>query len=255
MGTFNISSTGNFLFVKFLSDTFTSKKGFHAIIHYGNPTHLNRYHDKNIIHIIFLDNCATISNGNDVFCNCNLLCSQNEGDCDSHDDCQDGLACGSNNCPASLSLDFEVDCCYQSSVGHENFCTIANPCGGNEGHCDSHDECHENHFCGYKNCPDYLGFASYTDCCYNATHLENGCMYSFVHKQRIVGGVSAESPIPWQVAVVTKKTEGYSLCGGSILDDKTILSAAHCFEKHDSPSYIRAGSLYYNQSGQVGSPT
>ena len=78
-------------------------------------------------------------------------------------------------------------------------------------------------------------------------------MYSFVHKQRIVGGVSAESPIPWQVAVLTKKTEGYSLCGGSILDDKTILSAAHCFEKHDSPSYIRAGSLYLNQSGQVGS--
>ena len=78
-------------------------------------------------------------------------------------------------------------------------------------------------------------------------------MYSFVHKQRIVGGVSAESPIPWQVAVVIKVTEGHKLCGGSILDDKTILSAAHCFEKHDSPSYIRAGSLYLYQNGQVGS--
>ena len=43
LGTFNITSTGNFLFVKFETDTFTSKKGFHAIIHYGNPTHLNGY--------------------------------------------------------------------------------------------------------------------------------------------------------------------------------------------------------------------
>ena len=27
--------------------------------------------------------------------------------------CQDGLVCGSNNCPASLGFDSEVDCCYQ----------------------------------------------------------------------------------------------------------------------------------------------
>ena len=37
---------------------------------------------------------------------------------------------------------------------------------------------------------------------------------------RIVGGSEAESPIPWQVTV--------SNCGGTILDEYTILSAAHC---------------------------
>ena len=46
------------------------------------------------------------------FCNCNT-CSENEGDCDAHDECQDGHLCGSNNCPTSLGFDSEVDCCYQ----------------------------------------------------------------------------------------------------------------------------------------------
>ena len=64
------------------------------------------------IHItLSLVNCGTASNGDDEFCYCNT-CSENEGDCDSHDECQDGLACGSNNCPVSLGFDSEVDCCY-----------------------------------------------------------------------------------------------------------------------------------------------
>ena len=57
-----------------------------------------------------LVNCATVSNGEIAFCHCNT-CSENEGDCDAHDECQDGLSCGSNNCPASLGFDSEVDCC------------------------------------------------------------------------------------------------------------------------------------------------
>ena len=42
---------------------------------------------------------------------------------------------------------------------------------------------------------------------------------------RIVGGDNAPSPIPWQVRVAV----GGFLCGGTILDETTILSAAHCF--------------------------
>ena len=40
-------------------------------------------------------------------------------------------------------------------------------------------------------------------------------------------------------------------CGGTILDASTILSAAHCFPKSDSPSTIRAGSLNRWSGGQV----
>ena len=64
---------------------------------------------------IFLVNCANASNGEFGFCHCNT-CSENEGDCDAHDECQDGLICGSKNCPASLGFDSDVDCCTKSKI-------------------------------------------------------------------------------------------------------------------------------------------
>ena len=54
-----------------------------------------------------------------------------------HIECQDGLACGSNNCPASLGFDFEVDCCY-SCPG-----TCGNPSWKGDNYCDD-----ENNYCG-----------------------------------------------------------------------------------------------------------
>ena len=66
--------------------------------------------ENSIANTLSLVNCATASNGDDEFCYCNT-CSENEGDCDAHDECQDGLFCGSNNCPASLGFESEVDCC------------------------------------------------------------------------------------------------------------------------------------------------
>ena len=54
-----------------------------------------------------------------------------------HIECQDGLACGSNNCPASLGFDFEVDCCY-SCPG-----TCGNPSWKGDNYCDD-----ENNNCG-----------------------------------------------------------------------------------------------------------
>ena len=93
-------------------------------------------------------------------------CGEDEGDCDSHNMCQDGLVCGLNNCPASLGFDPEVDCCYNATVGDEDFCTTTNPCGEDEGDCDSIDECLDGLDCGSNNCPTSLGFSSEVDCCY-----------------------------------------------------------------------------------------
>ena len=36
-----------------------------------------------------------------------------QGDCDFEHQCQFGLMCGYNNCPVSLGLDSEIDCCYK----------------------------------------------------------------------------------------------------------------------------------------------
>ena len=74
--------------------------------------------------ILYLVDCTTTSPsiGDDEFCNCNT-CSENEGDCDAHDECQDGLFCGSNNCPVSLGYGSEVDCCTKGKIRKYVNCT------------------------------------------------------------------------------------------------------------------------------------
>ena len=112
------------------------------------------------------------ANEND-FCSSQNPCGTNQGDCDTHDECQDGLVCGSNNCPDSLGYHSEFDCCYHPTVGDELFCTNNNPCAIDEGDCDSDNECLDNFFCDTtSNCPAYLGFASDMNCCSSGS----GCM-------------------------------------------------------------------------------
>ena len=113
----------------------------------------------------YTDCCYNAALGAEDFCSIDEPCEADEGDCDSHDECQVGLACGSSNCTASLGSDSDIDCCYQPSVGDEHFCINTNPCGEDEGDCDSHDECNDGLICGSNNCPLGLGFSSETDCC------------------------------------------------------------------------------------------
>ena len=102
MGSFNVSSNGNTLFVKFKSNNGVSADGFIATIHY------------------VIVNCATVSNGDDRFCNC-YACSENEGDCDYNHHCQNNHFCGSNNCLASLGFDSEIDCCSSTQIMSPNY--------------------------------------------------------------------------------------------------------------------------------------
>ena len=50
---------------------------------------------------------------------------------------------------------------------------------------------------------------------------------------RVKGGRSALSTIPWQVYLEVKydriKKTVSNVCGGTILNERTILTAAHCF--------------------------
>ena len=55
---------------------------------------------------------------------------------------------------------------------------------------------------------------------------------------RIIGGITADKPIPWQVQV-RKYRNSEVYCGGTIIDRYTILSAAHCQIKRDQ--FIVAG--------------
>ena len=64
------------------------------------------------------DCCYNATLGDWNFCSTDNTCGQNEGDCDSHDDCQDGLFCGTNNCPDSYNFEYDVDCCYETTCCH-----------------------------------------------------------------------------------------------------------------------------------------
>ena len=101
-------------------------------------------------------NCTTVSNGEIVFCYCNT-CSENEGDCDAHDECQDGLVCGSNNCPTSNGFDSEVDCCYHN----DNQC---------------YDTCYKESWKGDGSCDDYNNNCGCEwdggDCCGNDVNID-----------------------------------------------------------------------------------
>ena len=48
-------------------------------------------------------------------------------------------------------------------------CTDSKPCGVNEGHCDSNDECYGDLLCGTENCSP--SFPYYIDCCYDSTGI------------------------------------------------------------------------------------
>ena len=60
---------------------------------------------------------------------------------------------------------------------------------------------------------------------------------------RIVGGQEAAGPIPWQVSVRELTASGWSRpCGGTILDSKTVVTAAHCRMDYIN-GYVMAGKV------------
>ena len=118
------------------------------------------------------DDCCYVPSpsvvGDEDFCTTVIPCGVDEGDCDSHEECQENLICGSDNCLNLLGFDQETDCCYNNSqlvVGDEDFCTSKTPCQQDQGDCDTHDDCMNELLCDAKNCADSLGFESEVDCC------------------------------------------------------------------------------------------
>jgi hypothetical protein len=68
---------------------------------------------------------------------------------------------------------------------------------------------------------------------------------------RIVGGVVAkEKAWPWQVIYYLKTERGYIYCGGSIIDQKWILTAAHCTHSLNPSDYS-----VYEGTNTIAGPT
>ena len=84
--------------------------------------------------------CDIVSNGDIGLCHCNP-CSEDQGDCDSVYECEEDLVCGSNNCPASLGFDPDVDCCYPDDNQCYDIC--GSPTWKADNYCDD-----QNNNCG-----------------------------------------------------------------------------------------------------------
>jgi secreted trypsin-like serine protease len=70
--------------------------------------------------------------------------------------------------------------------------------------------------------------------------------------RRIVGGERADiRQHPWQVALDIKLDGQTHLCGGSIIADRWVLTAAHCFKRSTKPGDVRAnaGATNYVMEG------
>ena len=78
------------MFIRFQSDSVLSARGFQAVFSYM-PHGL----------------------GGINFCSTSHLCEVDQGSCDGDYECAGGLKCGYNNCPASLELEYWVNCCYE----------------------------------------------------------------------------------------------------------------------------------------------
>jgi len=72
---------------------------------------------------------------------------------------------------------------------------------------------------------------------------------------RIINGKTAPSPIPWQVHLRQGSPTGSFgyFCGGTIIDAKTILTAAHCFHGMNlkgTDFFVTAGIVHVDGAGQ-----
>ena len=55
-------------------------------------------------------------------CNSTMRCGLGQGDCDSDNDCGDGLECGTDNCNNFFpEADPEADCCIKPGEAMNNF--------------------------------------------------------------------------------------------------------------------------------------
>jgi secreted trypsin-like serine protease len=72
-------------------------------------------------------------------------------------------------------------------------------------------------------------------------------------ERKIVGGVDTTiEEHPWQVALSIQSPDGTNFCGGSLIQDRWVLTAAHCFpSKNATAARVKAGQTNHSAGSWI----
>lgn len=110
--------------------------------------------------------CHVGAPGDETYCTETCPCTIGEGDCDSSNQCEDGLRC-SFNVGADFGYAPTVDVCTcpdASDLGDSSFCSALCPCSEGQGDCDEDTECGTGLTC-YSNVGAFYDLEADDDVC------------------------------------------------------------------------------------------
>lgn len=244
------TSNSNQMTVTFYSDAALVDRGFNATFSAFEPSNPcpdkflcknNRCVDQ-ALRCDGWNDCKDFSDELNCVCDATMLrcnngyCKPAYWKCDSVDDCgdkSDELNCG---VPCKLG---EFTCGNGKCISDKQRCDGRKDCDDNsdEMDCGRTIICPENVYtcknkeCVYKKNPECDGEK---DCADGSDEDCGDCGVQRVRTNRIVGGMDAtEGEWPWQVSLHIKNV-GH-VCGGSIINERWIVTAAHCVQ--DEPKH------------------
>jgi len=129
---------------------------------YGFPSNIDVCENQSVSSLLL---------GHPDFCKLNGSCEAGQGDCDSDQECANGLVCNMD-VGAKYGFPLNIDVCENREnqivntlpAGHRDFCLLNGSCDAGQGDCDSDQECATGLVCVSDVGADY-GFPSNVDVC------------------------------------------------------------------------------------------
>ncbi|XP_070803491.1 transmembrane protease serine 6 [Pituophis catenifer annectens] len=170
--------------------------------------------------------------------------------CDGIEDCPNGLDERNCVCPAKFQCQEDSMCIEFSKLCDKHLDCIN---GSDEEQCNEGIPCGlYTYQCADGNCVKKSNpqCDSVPDCKDQSDEMHCDCGVQEAGTHRIIGGAhSVEGEWPWQASL---QVRGHHLCGGTLIADRWVITAAHCFQEdsHVSPTVwtVYLGKHFLNVS-------